>query len=101
MKAYQIQTADGIDGLKLVDLPEPKPGVGQILVRVRATSLNYRDTAVVRGIYPGQNLPIIPLSDGAGDVVALGPGVTRVQVGDRVVGIFSKIGLQVSSPARK
>jgi NADPH:quinone reductase-like Zn-dependent oxidoreductase len=49
MKAYQIQTPNGIDGLKLVDLPEPKPGVGQILIRVRATSLNYRDTAVVSG----------------------------------------------------
>jgi NADPH:quinone reductase-like Zn-dependent oxidoreductase len=88
MKAYQIQTAAGIDGLKLVDLPEPKPGAGQILVRVRATSLNYRDTAVVSGMYPGQKLPVIPLSDGAGEVVAVGTGVTRVQVGDRVAGIF-------------
>ncbi|MFB2977358.1 NAD(P)-dependent alcohol dehydrogenase [Microseira sp. BLCC-F43] len=88
MKAYQIQTTDGIDGLKLVDLPEPKPGVGQILIRVRATSLNYRDTAVVSGRYPGQILPIIPLSDGAGEVVAIGEGVTRVKVGDRVAGIF-------------
>jgi NADPH:quinone reductase-like Zn-dependent oxidoreductase len=88
MKAYQIQTPNGIDGLKLVDLPEPKPGVGQILIRVRATSLNYRDTAVVSGIYPGQTLPVIPLSDGAGDVVAIGEEVTRVKVGDRVAGIF-------------
>ncbi|AFY96480.1 zinc-dependent alcohol dehydrogenase family protein [Chamaesiphon minutus] len=88
MKAYQIQTAAGIDGLKLVDLPEPQPGAGQVLVRVRATSLNYRDTAVVSGRYPGQTLPIIPLSDGAGEVVAVGAGVTRVIVGDRVAGIF-------------
>ena len=88
MKAYQIQTAAGIDGLKLVDLPEPKPGAGQIVVRVRATSLNYRDTAVVSGMYPGQKLPVIPLSDGAGEVVAVGTGVARVQVGDRVAGIF-------------
>jgi NADPH:quinone reductase-like Zn-dependent oxidoreductase len=88
MKAYQIQTAAGIDGLKLVDLPEPKPDAGQILVRVRATSLNYRDTAVVSGMYPGQTLPVIPLSDGAGEVVALGEGVTRVKEGDRVAGIF-------------
>jgi NADPH:quinone reductase-like Zn-dependent oxidoreductase len=88
MKAYQIQTPDGTEGLKLVDLPEPKPGVGQILIRVRATSLNYRDTAVVSGIYPGQRLPVIPLSDGAGDVVATGEGVIRVKVGDRVAGIF-------------
>jgi NADPH:quinone reductase-like Zn-dependent oxidoreductase len=88
MKAYQIQTAAGIDGLKLVDLPEPKPSVGQVLIRVRATSLNYRDTAVASGKYPGQALPVIPLSDGAGEVVAIGEGVSRVKVGDRVAGIF-------------
>jgi NADPH:quinone reductase-like Zn-dependent oxidoreductase len=88
MKAYQIQTPDGIDALKLIDLPEPQPSIGQILIRVRATSLNYRDTAVVSGTYPGLTLPIIPLSDGAGDVVAIGEGVTRVKVGDRVAGIF-------------
>jgi NADPH:quinone reductase-like Zn-dependent oxidoreductase len=88
MKTYQIQTAAGIDGLKLVDLPQLKPEAGQILVRVRATSLNYRDTAVVSGIYPGQTLPVIPLSDGAGEVVGVGEGVTRVKVGDRVAGIF-------------
>jgi NADPH:quinone reductase-like Zn-dependent oxidoreductase len=88
MQAYQVQTATGVDGLKLVDLPELKPGVGQILVRVRATSLNFRDTAVVSGLYPGQTLPVIPLSDGAGEVVEIGEGVTRVKVGDRIAGIF-------------
>jgi NADPH:quinone reductase-like Zn-dependent oxidoreductase len=88
MKAYQIQTAAGIDGLALIDLPTPKPKTGEVLVRVRATSLNYRDTAVVSGRYPGQTLPMIPLSDGAGEVVEVGEGVTRVQVGDRVAGIF-------------
>jgi NADPH:quinone reductase-like Zn-dependent oxidoreductase len=88
MKAYQIQTAAGIDGLAPIDLPMPKPNAGEVLVRVRATSLNYRDTAVVSGQYPGQTLPMIPLSDGAGEVVEVGEGVTRVQVGDRVAGIF-------------
>ncbi|MBW4550707.1 MAG: NAD(P)-dependent alcohol dehydrogenase [Aphanocapsa sp. GSE-SYN-MK-11-07L] len=88
MKAYQIQTAAGIDGLTLLDLPVPKPGAGQVLIRVRATSLNYRDTAVVSGRYPGQILPMIPLSDGAGEVIEVGEAVTRVQVGDRVAGIF-------------
>lgn len=88
MKAYQIQTASGIDGLALVDLPEPQPGFGQVLVKIRATSLNYRDTVVIQGAYPGQNLPLIPLSDGAGDVVAVGEEVTRVKVGDRVAGCF-------------
>ncbi|GAP97995.1 zinc-dependent alcohol dehydrogenase family protein [Leptolyngbya sp. NIES-2104] len=88
MKAYQIKTAAGIDGLTVSELPMPEPSAGQVLVRVRATSLNYRDTAVVSGRYPGQTLPVIPLSDGAGEVVAIGEGVTRVKVGDRVAGIF-------------
>lgn len=88
MKAYQIQDASGIDGLKLVEIPEPSPGFGQVLIKVQATSLNYRDTAVVAGAYPNQKLPLIPLSDGAGEVVAVGEGVTRVKVGDRVAGCF-------------
>ncbi len=88
MKVYQIQTTAGIDGLQPIDLPEPTPGSGQVLVRVRATSLNYRDLAVASGSYPGLALPLIPLSDGAGEVVAVGAGVTRVKVGDRVAGIF-------------
>ncbi|MBW4540847.1 MAG: NAD(P)-dependent alcohol dehydrogenase [Myxacorys chilensis ATA2-1-KO14] len=88
MKAYQIQTASGIDALTIAELPDPQPGVGQILINVRATSLNYRDTVVVQGLYPGQTLPLIPISDGAGEVVAIGEGVTRVKVGDRVAGCF-------------
>jgi NADPH:quinone reductase-like Zn-dependent oxidoreductase len=88
MKAYQIQTASGVDGLQQVDCPEPNPGIGQVLVRVRAVSLNYRDTLVVSGQYPGLTLPLIPLSDGAGEVVAVGEAVTRVKVGDRIAAIF-------------
>ena len=88
MKAYQVQNNAGIDALTLVELSEPQLNAGQVLIRVRATSLNYRDTAVIQGMYPGQKLPVIPLSDGAGDVVAIGEGVTRVKVGDRVAGIF-------------
>jgi NADPH:quinone reductase-like Zn-dependent oxidoreductase len=88
MKAYQIQTASGVDGLQQVNFPEPTPGIGQILVRVRAVSLNYRDTLVVNGQYPGLMLPLIPLSDGAGEVAAVGEGVMRVKVGDRVAAIF-------------
>lgn len=88
MKAYQVQNNGGIDALKLIELSEPQLNAGQVLIRVRATALNYRDTAVIQGMYPGQKLPVIPLSDGAGDVVAIGEGVTRVNVSDRVAGIF-------------
>lgn len=88
MKAYQVQNNSGVDALELVELSTPTPGAGQVLVKVQATSLNYRDTAVIQGMYPGQKLPVIPLSDGAGDVVAVGEGVTHVKVGDRVAGCF-------------
>jgi len=88
MKAYEI-TATGIDGLKVAERPMPKPGHGEVLVRVRATSLNYRDLATAKGMAPrGIKLPRIPLSDGAGDVAEIGPGVTRVKPGDRVAAIF-------------
>jgi NADPH:quinone reductase-like Zn-dependent oxidoreductase len=88
MKAYEITETKGIDGLKLNDRPTPKPGYGEVLVRVRATSLNYRDLATVKGYVQGLKLPRIPLSDGAGEVVEVGAGVTRVKRSDRVAGIF-------------
>ncbi|QLE58778.1 NAD(P)-dependent alcohol dehydrogenase [Nostoc sp. TCL26-01] len=89
MKVYEITSGTGIDALTLTDRPEPKLGLGQVLVKVRATSLNYRDLLVVEGAYgSGQKYPIIPLSDGAGDVVAVGEGVTQVKIGDRVAGSF-------------
>jgi NADPH:quinone reductase-like Zn-dependent oxidoreductase len=89
MKAFQIVGSFGLENLKLVDLPEPKPGPGQVLVRLRAASLNYRDLLTVKGQYnPKLPLPKIPLSDGAGEVVAIGAGVTRVRPGDRVAGCF-------------
>lgn len=89
MKVYELQSKAGIDALKLVERPEPRPESGQVLVRVKATSLNYRDLIVAEGSYgSGQKYPLIPMSDGAGEVVAVGEGVTRVKVGDRVAGIF-------------
>ncbi len=89
MKAYQFTQFTGPEGLTLADLPEPTPGPGQVLIRVRAVSLNYRDLLVARGQYAGE-LPagLTPLSDGAGEVVAVGAGVSRVKTGDRVAGIF-------------
>ncbi|WGV25733.1 zinc-dependent alcohol dehydrogenase family protein [Halotia branconii] len=89
MKAYEIQSNAGIDALTLVDRPEPQPAAGQVLIKVKATSLNYRDLLVAEGAYgAGQKYPLIPMSDGAGEVVAVGGGVTRVKVGNRVAGIF-------------
>ncbi len=89
MKVFEVRDNFGIDNLVLAERPQPMPGHGQILVKVRAVSLNYRDLMVVKGIYnPKLPLPLIPFSDGAGDVVAAGDGVSRVRVGDRVAGIF-------------
>ena len=84
MKAYRLSVGDGIEGLVPVELPDPAPGPGEVLIRVRATSLNYRDLLIARR----SQQPVIPLSDGAGEVVAVGQGVTRVAAGDRVAGCF-------------
>lgn len=88
MKTWQVR-AFGLDNLVLEERPMPEPGRNQVLVKVRAVSLNYRDLLVVLGRYnPKMVLPRIPCSDGAGEVVAVGEGVTRVKAGERVMGIF-------------
>ena len=73
-----------IEGMELADLPEPAPGPGQVAVRMKAASLNYRDLLTVQGKGGVSRLPLIPFSDGAGEVIAVGDGVARVAVGDRV-----------------
>ena len=89
MKYYEIRDARGIESLKAAEGPVPKPGPGQILIRVHAVSLNYRDLAIATGHYGREvRKPLIPLSDGAGEVVEIGTGVKRVKTGDRVAGIF-------------
>ncbi len=89
MKAWRFTEAFGPEHLKIVELPDPVPGAGEVIVRVRACSLNYRDLAVMRGAYGGNvKPPLIPLSDGAGEVMEVGPGVTRVKPGDKVAAIF-------------
>ncbi|MCC6202404.1 MAG: NAD(P)-dependent alcohol dehydrogenase [Gammaproteobacteria bacterium] len=80
----------GLDNLHLVERPAPQPGPGEILVRLRAASLNYRDLIAAGGGYGSMQKQgdLIPLSDGAGEVVELGPGVSRWRIGDRVISCF-------------
>jgi NADPH:quinone reductase-like Zn-dependent oxidoreductase len=89
MRAYQILPGDGIDGLQCVDFPDRELGTGEVRVRVRAVSLNYRDLMVAGGNYlVNVDDPLVPCSDGAGEVLAVGAGVSRVRVGDRVAASF-------------
>ena len=85
MKAIELQ-ANGFDGLKLVDRDIPTPGPNQIVLKMKAASLNFRDLANV--LYGRYRTPYVPLSDGCGIVEAVGEGVTRVKTGDRVAPSF-------------
>ncbi|MFC0252288.1 zinc-dependent alcohol dehydrogenase family protein [Massilia consociata] len=89
MRAYQILPGANIDALQCIDYPDRELAPFEVRIRVHAVSLNYRDLMVASGNYlVTVDDPIIPCSDGAGEVLAVGPGVTRVQVGDRVAGSF-------------
>jgi NADPH:quinone reductase-like Zn-dependent oxidoreductase len=89
MRAYQILPGENIDGLRCENLPDRELGVGEVRIRVYAVSLNYRDLMVASGNYlVTVDDPIIPCSDGAGEVLAVGHGVSRLQVGDRVAASF-------------
>ena len=91
MRAVEIRGGFGLGNLALAERPDPRPGFGQVLVRLRAASLNYRDLLTVEGKYnPKQKLPLVPCSDGAGEVVETGEGVTRFQPGDRVATVFAQ-----------
>jgi NADPH:quinone reductase-like Zn-dependent oxidoreductase len=88
VQQWQIP-AFGIDNLALTEQQSAEPGLGHVQVRVHAISLNYRDLMVVQGRYnPKMKLPRVPCSDGAGEVIAVGPGVTEWKPGDRVAGTF-------------
>lgn len=88
MKVYTT-LGDGIDRLKLNELPLPKLKTNEVLVKMTAVSLNYRDLLVIKGIESWKPAaPRIPISDGVGEIVALGEGVSRFKTGDRVAGIF-------------
>jgi NADPH:quinone reductase-like Zn-dependent oxidoreductase len=90
MKALEVTAPGGLDRLNVIDRPDPVPNPGEVLIRMRAVSLNYRDLLMVQGRYARSDFsfPITPFSDGCGIVEAVGPGVTRVKPGDRVATMF-------------
>ncbi len=91
MQVYEIQGSFGLENLKQAERQDTQPGPGLVRVKVHAASLNYRDLLTVQGMYnPKQPLPLIPCSDGAGEVVQVGEGVTSLQEGDRVYGTFAQ-----------
>ncbi|MDE0256246.1 MAG: alcohol dehydrogenase catalytic domain-containing protein, partial [Rhodospirillaceae bacterium] len=92
MRVMQIEGDWGLDNIRLAERPDPVPGPGEIVVRMQAVSINYRDTVMVNRGYGRRSgeLPLVPLSDGAGTVEAVGEGVGRVALGDLVCPIFGQ-----------
>ena len=89
MRALQLIGDIGLDHLQVVDLPDPKPGPREVLIRVKAVSLNYRDLLMINGVYGRATpLPLTPFSDGCGVIEAVGAEVTKFAVGDRVSTLF-------------
>lgn len=91
MKVYETRDEFGLDNFVQTTRPDPEPGAGQVLIEMKAASPNFRDLLMIEGQYnPRQPLPLIPFSDGAGEVVEVGSGVEDVAVGDRVMPIFAQ-----------
>lgn len=91
MRCYEIRDDFGLDNLRLTERPDPKVGHGEVRLKMRAWSPNYRDILMIQGAYnPNQPLPLIPFSDAVGEVVEVADGVDRVSVGDRVCPIFAR-----------
>src|SRR2546430_1753123 len=90
MIAYELGAAS-IETLRAVDRPTPVPEPHEVVVKMRAAALNARDLKIAHGRYPiAKGFPLVPLSDGVGEVAAVGNRVTRVKIGDRVAGIFAQ-----------
>ncbi|HEX9246138.1 MAG TPA: alcohol dehydrogenase catalytic domain-containing protein, partial [bacterium] len=85
MKAIVLHSVGEPDALRLEEVPDPAPGPGQVVVRLRAAALNHRDLWICRGQYAGIRFPIIPGADGVGEIAAVGQGVTGVSPGASVV----------------
>lgn len=101
MRAYEVREF-GMENLVVVEREEPRPSAHEVVVRFHAASLNYRDLMFVKGAYnPKARLPAVPLSDGAGEVVAVGGEVTRWKAGDRVCPIFAQGWLEGPPTAQK
>ncbi|OBZ07701.1 NAD(P)-dependent alcohol dehydrogenase [Bacillus sp. FJAT-26390] len=91
MNVFEIQDGFGLDHVRKAERSIPVPGTGEVLIKMRAASLNYRDLGVISGFYnPNLQLPLIPVSDGVGEVVGLGEQASRFKLGDRVSGIFTQ-----------
>jgi NADPH:quinone reductase-like Zn-dependent oxidoreductase len=89
MEAYRIERFGSVDGIVLRSSEDPQPGLKEVLMRAHASSLNYRDLMVLKGGGRGPTkIGVVPLSDGAGEVEAIGEGVSRVKIGDRIAGCF-------------
>jgi NADPH:quinone reductase-like Zn-dependent oxidoreductase len=90
MKVYEVRQF-GIENLVLAERAEPQPRANEVVVKFHAASLNYRDLMFVRGVYNLKaRVPAVPFSDGSGEVVAVGAGVEKWKVGDRVCPIFTQ-----------
>lgn len=100
MRVFELQNKTGLAALALAERDDPHPGPEQVLIQMRAAALNYRDLLVLKGLYPDMRLPLVPLSDGVGNVVAVGKDVTRVKPGDRVSGIFDQSWLSNALPEK-